>query len=451
MPNPYREIFAAPGAAGFCAAGFLGRMPVAMMTIGVVTMISEITGRYGLAGALAATLALSGAVIGPQLSRLVDLHGQRRMLRPAVLVSLTAISGLLLCARRGWPDWLMFVCAACGGCVPSLGSMIRSRWANIYRSEPRRLHTAYSFESVVDEICFIVGPIISIGLSTTWFPEAGPLMAAGFLATGVFWLTAQRATEPVPQPRDERHPKGSALRSPGLRILVVTGVFAGTIFSSVDVVTVAFAEEQGHKSAASLILATYAAGSCLAGAVFGLMHLTGPPARRWLLGVCAMAASMIPLQFVSNLTALTCALFIAGLAIAPTGVTIMSLVQEHVPRTKLTEGMTWASTGIATGIALGAFASGRVVDAAGAEAAYAVPAIAGATAVVLALLGYHRVTPAAQHADCTPRAQGGADTDGQGDSAPQGKGDGREACGREACGREEDGREEDGREQQPVA
>lgn len=91
--------------------------------------------------------------------------------------------------------------------------MIRARWAEIYRGSPQQLHTAYSWESIVDEVCFIFGPIISIGLSTAWFPEAGPLLAAGFLLVGVVWLTAQRATEPVPHPR-EQHTGGSALRSP---------------------------------------------------------------------------------------------------------------------------------------------------------------------------------------------------------------------------------------------
>ncbi len=86
--------------------------------------------------------------------------------------------------------------------------MIRARWAELYQGSPRELHTAYSWESIVDETCFIFGPILSIGLSTAWFPEAGPLLAAGFLAVGVFWLTAQRATEPVPHPR-EQHAKGS--------------------------------------------------------------------------------------------------------------------------------------------------------------------------------------------------------------------------------------------------
>ncbi|MFC9281798.1 MFS transporter [Streptomyces collinus] len=389
MPSPYRALFAEPGTKSFSAAGFLGRMPLSMMGIGVVTMVSQLTGRYGLAGALSATIALSAAVIGPQISRLVDRHGQRRVLRPATLAALTAAAGLLLAAHFGWPDWVLFVCAAGIGSVPSLGAMIRARWAALYRGTPK-LHTAYSFESVVDEACFIFGPIISIGLCTAWFPEAGPLLAACFLAAGVFWLTAQRATEPEPHPR-EHHGGGSALRSAPLQVLVLTFVATGTIFGSVDVVTVAFADERGHKGAASVVLALYAAGSCLAGAVFGLMRFAGAPERRWLLGVAATAVSMIPLLLVGNLPLLAVALFVAGLSIAPTMITTMSLIEEHVPRAKLTEGMTWVSTGLAVGVALGSSAAGWVIDAAGARAGYGVPAVSGAVAVAVGFLGFRRL------------------------------------------------------------
>ncbi|MGW4029267.1 MFS transporter [Streptomyces sp. NPDC004838] len=391
MPSPYRAIFAAPGSKAFSAAGFFGRMPLSMMAIGVVTMISQLTGRYGLAGALAATLALSAAVIGPQISRLVDRHGQSKVLRPATLVSVAAASGLLICAQAGAPDWTLFVFAAGVGCVPSVGSMIRARWAAIYRDSPRELHTAHAWESIIDEMCFVFGPIISIGLSTAWFPAAGPVMAGVFLLIGVFWLTTQHATEPTPHPR-EHHGGGTALRSPGLQVLVVTFVATGAIFGAVDVVTVAFAEEQGHKVAASLVLAVYALGSCLAGLVFGLLHLKGRAGRRWLVGVCAMAVSMIPLQLAGNLVLLAVALFVAGLSIAPTMVTTMALVGEHVPREKLTEGMTWTSTGLAVGVALGSAAAGWVVDAAGARTGYAVPTVAGALAVVVAFLGYRRLS-----------------------------------------------------------
>ncbi|CAM5717986.1 hypothetical protein SGLAM104S_06493 [Streptomyces glaucescens] len=148
---------------------------------------------------------------------------------------------------------------------------------------------------------------------------------------------------------------------PGLQVLVVTFVATGAIFGAVDVVTVAFADEQGHKGAASLVLALYAAGSCVAGAVFGLLHFKGAPEPRWLLGVCAMAVSMIPLLLVGNLPFLAVALFVAGLSIAPTMITTMSLIEEHVPRAQLTEGMTWVSTGLAVGVAL-RLLSGRLGD-----------------------------------------------------------------------------------------
>jgi MFS family permease len=195
----------------------------------------------------------------------------------------------------------------------------------------------------------------------------------------------------VPHPRDH-HTGGTALRSRGLQVLVVTFVATGAIFGAIDVVTVAFAEEQGHKAAASLVLAVYALGSCLAGAVFGLLHLKGKPSTRWLVGVCAMAVSMIPLQLAGSLPFLAVALFVAGLAIAPTMVTTMALVEQHVPRTELTEGMTWTSTGLAVGVALGSSAAGWVIDAAGAEAGYAVPAVAGALAAAVAFLGYRRLS-----------------------------------------------------------
>lgn len=395
MASPYRAIFAVPGSRSFSAAGFLGRLPISMLGIGIVTMISQLTGRYGLAGALSATLALSVAACSPQISRLVDRHGQHRVLPPAILVSVASVTGLVLCARGNAPDWLLFVFAVASGCTPSVGSMVRARWAAACRDR-RLMQSAFAFESVVDELCFVVGPILSIGLCTAWFPEAGPLLAAACLMTGVLWLTTQRGTEPVPHPRDQ-HTGRSALRTPGLQVLVLAFAFTGAIFGAIDVVTLAFAEEQGHKAVASLLLAGYALGSVLAGAVYGVIHFSSHAAPRWLLGIGAMAVSMIPLQLVGNLPSLAVALFVAGLTIAPTMVTTVGLVERLVPRANLTEGMTWISTGLAIGVALGASAAGWAVDAYGAGRAYGVPAVAGALAMAVAFLGYRRLRPRAGH------------------------------------------------------
>ena len=103
MANPYVEIFRAPGAAAFCAAGFLARLPLPMVTIGIVTMISQTHGRYGLAGAVAATFAVTNALVSPRISRLVDRHGQARVVVPATVVAVAALLGLVANARAGGP------------------------------------------------------------------------------------------------------------------------------------------------------------------------------------------------------------------------------------------------------------------------------------------------------------------------------------------------------------
>lgn len=397
MLSPYRQIFAAPGSLAFSSSGLIARLPISMTGIGIVTMLSQLRGSYGLAGAVSAVLALSAAALGPQVSRLVDRYGQRRVALPATALTMIAATALLLCARLGAPDWTLFVAAAGMGVMPSTGSMVRARWAHLYSAEPPKLHTAYSFEAVVDEICFIVGPILSIGLATSVFPEAGVLLAGIFLAVGVVLFTAQRRTEPPVHPGAHRD-GGSAIRSAGLQVLVLTFVATGAIFGSMEVVTVAFAQDQGHTAAASLVLAVYALGSCLAGVVFGTLKLKGSMAGRFLAGVAVMAASMVPLVVVAatlrgttGLIAIGAALFLAGLSISPTLITAMALVERLIPAAQLNEGMTWTTTGLALGVALGSSVAGWVVDGAGAAAGYWVPLAAAVFGVLTALAGLSRL------------------------------------------------------------
>ncbi|MFF3006674.1 MFS transporter [Kitasatospora sp. NPDC057940] len=397
MLSSYRQIFASPGSLAFSSTGFVSRLPISMTGIGIVTMLSQLRGSYGVAGLVSATLAISAALLGPQVSRLVDRHGQRRIIVPAMALTIVAVVGLLLCARLKAPDWTLFVFAAGMGVMPSTGAMVRARWAHLYRDDAPKLHTAYSFEAVVDEVCFIVGPILSIGLATSVFPEAGVLLAGVFLAVGVLLFAGQRATEPPVHP-GARHVGGSVILNRGLQVLILTFVATGAIFGSVEVVTVAYSETQGHKSLASVILALWALGSCVAGVVFGTLKLTGSMAGRFFVGVLFMALSMAPLLLVAEsvrgvggLIAVGGALLIAGIAISPTLITAMALVERLVPAAQLTEGMTWTTTGLALGVAVGSSAGGWVVDAAGSAAGYWVPLTAGVFGVVTALAGLGRL------------------------------------------------------------
>ena len=147
--------------------------------------------------------------------------------------------------------------------------------------------------------------------------------------------------------------------------------------------TVAFAEEQGMRWAAGWLLAAWSFGSLVAGLVTGaIAWRSGPDARlRW--GSAAMALAMVPLMFVSSVPLMAVVLLVGGLAIAPTMIGAMTMVEQGVPSGRLTEGMAILHTGIVAGVAPGASIAGFVVDHSGASAAYAV-ALAGGVLGALA-------------------------------------------------------------------
>ncbi|KMN11902.1 MFS transporter [Pseudomonas weihenstephanensis] len=386
MANPYREIFSAPGSMAFCAAGLIARMPISMTGIGIITLLAQLRGSYWLAGAVAATFALAMALIAPQISRWVDRYGQGRVLPGVTAIGVSALLALLLCSYLGTPDWTLFVFAALAGFIPSMPAMVRARWSELYRGSPK-LHTAFSLESVLDEVSFIIGPPISVGLSVAVFPQAGPLVAAGLLAIGVTAFVLQRQTEPPIHPRSTEH-GGTVLRQGAVVILLLVLLGMGTIVGTVDVVSVAFAQQQGQPAAASIVLSVYALGSCVVGLIFGTLKLNMPLPKQFLIGALATAITVVPLMWVNSIATLAGAMFVAGLFFAPTLITAMGLVENIVPAAKLTEGLTWMITGLGMGVALGAVLGGWVIDAYGAQAGFAVSLGAGTGVLLFAVLGY---------------------------------------------------------------
>ena len=388
MANPYRELFTAPGSRGFVLAGMIARMPISMTGIGVITMLSQLKGGYGLAGAVAATFALATAFCAPQVSRLVDRFGQGRVLPVAALLGGGALLMLLLCTRLQAPHWTLFLFAALAGCMPSMSAMVRARWTEVYRGQPQ-LRTAYALESVLDEVCFIVGPPLSVGLCVAAFPEAGPLVSVLLLAIGVTAFVLQRGTEPPVHPHQAHH-QGSIIRSSDVLLLLLLMVAMGIIVGVVDVVSVAFAQHQGQPAAASIVLSVYAIGSCLAGLAFGALRSKLPLPRLFLYGGVATAVTTLPLLLASNILGLSLAVFVAGLFFAPTLIVAMALVERIVPPARLTEGLTWLVTGLSIGVAIGAAGSGWLVDTFGARSGFWLAIAAGAVVLAAAVQSYRQ-------------------------------------------------------------
>ncbi|MCI2401372.1 MFS transporter [Serratia sp. PGPR-27] len=386
MANPYFTLFSAPGSKAFSSAGLIARLPISMTGIGIITMLSQVRGSYWLAGAVAATFAFSMALLAPQIARAADRYGQSRVLPYATGVSALALLLLLICTHYRAPDWTLFVFAALAGGMPSISAMVRARWSEIYRGTPQ-LHTAFSFESVLDEVAFIVGPPIAVGLSVALFPEAGPLAAALLLVAGVSAFAWQKSTQPPVYPRNNQRQR-AILAMPSMQILVLALIALGTIVGTVDVISVAFAEQQGQPAAASIVLSVYAGGSCLAGLIFGAIKLPSPLPRQFLYAAFATALTTLPLLWVHNVLTLAAAMFVAGLFFAPTMIVAMGLVERLVPPSRLTEGLTWMVTGLGVGVALGAALAGLAIDALGIKAGFGVTLTAGLVVLLVAAGGY---------------------------------------------------------------
>ncbi|WP_340616739.1 MFS transporter [Xenorhabdus entomophaga] len=389
MANPYKELFSMPGALAFSVAGLIARMPISMTGIGIITMLSQLRGSYWIAGTVAATFTFSMAILAPQISRMVDRFGQSFVLPYVTALSVISMFILLLCTHFQAPDWTLFVFAALSGGMPSMPAMIRARWTEIYRGDPR-LHTAFSFETVLDELCFIIGPPVSVGLSVVVAPEAGPLVAAILLAIGVTAFVLQKRTEPPVYPHLTEN-TGSVLKMPSVQILILSLIALGTIVGTIDVISVAFAERQGQAAAASFVLSAYAIGSCLAGLVFGAVKINIPLPRMFMFAALATMLTTVPLLLVYDVLTLAAVVFVSGLFFAPTMIIAMGLVESIVPSRNLTEGLTWMVTGLGIGVALGASLSGWVVDEMGIQAGFIVTLSAGIIVLLAASCGYRLI------------------------------------------------------------
>ncbi|OSP32565.1 MFS transporter, partial [Streptomyces sp. 13-12-16] len=260
-----------------------------MFGVSAVVMIAGTRGSYALAGAVTATGLAATAVVAPWTARLVDRYGQARVALPATVFAVLGSLALLLCVRHGAPDWTLFASYAATATTPNTGGMSRARWAHLLKGDAEALHTANSFEQAVDELCFMLGPVLAAFLCGTLFPEAGTLAGAVLLLTGTVLFTAQRSTEP---PAVRRSSARAPLRSPGMRPLLVVCLATGAVFGSLEVVTLAFADERGHRTASGAVLALQAAGSCAAGLLYGAVRPAGSARSRLPWCLAAMAALM---------------------------------------------------------------------------------------------------------------------------------------------------------------
>lgn len=365
-------------------SGLVGRLPISMITLGLVVLISGETGSYSLAGAVSASYIAANAVFSVLVARLMDQRGQAPVILVGLVVSMVALVLTMVSVESHWPSPVPHLLAAVvGAALPLVGAAVRARWSYLVEDKAL-LQTAFALEAVVDEVVFVLGPTLVTVLATAVHPLAGLTTAITAATVGTLVFVSLRSTEPPPSGRRPRGQSAEAMGWPVLGPLALAAVCMGALFGACEVATVAFADERGSKAVSGILLAVWSLGSLLSGLVVGLVRWKTSNAVRFQRSLLALAALLLPLPFLESLWILGAALFLAGWCISPALIAAVSRIEETVPASRLTEGMAVFSTGLMAGVAPGAAVVGWIVDRHGASAGYWVPTAAGFIGALLA-------------------------------------------------------------------
>lgn len=384
MFNNYREILSLPGALKFSLAGLVARVPIAVLGLGIVLFIQGVSGSYGLAGIVAAVYMIVQALAGPGIARLVDRLGQARVMVPIVLTHLVALGLLIAAVYLDWWVGFIFVFAGIGGAtVGSVGSLVRSRWSHVVAS-PKQLQTAFSWESVADELIFVSGPVLATVMATAVWPPAGIILSMVAVGVGSLLLYIQKATEPPPIERS-LEAKGHVFSNPGIFTIILVNVFLGVNFGAIDVIAVAFADELGVKPFAGILLSCLAFGSLVAGALYGSRNWTSALHHRYGIAVVGLAIGASAMLLAQNMVSYGIILFFVGSTIAPSLIGANAVIEQLAPPRRLTEAFAWLGTSLGFGVAFGSGIAGSIIDAFDAKTAMLLPAGCAIIGAILAL------------------------------------------------------------------
>ncbi len=391
-----------PGARAFFAAAGLARVGIAMTGLGLVWLVHAGTGSYAVAGLVTGGFALAEAAVGPQVARLVDRHGQTRVLPPLLAAHGVAVALLVVLTAAHAPTGLLVGCGAlAGGTIPQAGALSSARWSNLLAGDPL-LGTAFALESLTNAVAFLVGPTLVGTVAALVDPVVASALATAFVLAGGFVLAALTATAPPPANATARdattitttvitttaraaapRPR-SGLRTRPFAVLVVVNTTLGVMFGASGVAVTAFALDHGVARLAGPLNSVSSVASLAAGLVYGHRAWPSAPAVQLRRALWLLAAGTVGLVLAASPWALAAALVVPGLAIAPTLVLSTVLTQARVDRAVLTQAFTWLNSASAAGYAGAAALSGVLADALGTRWSFGLAAAAtllGAAAV----------------------------------------------------------------------
>jgi len=385
----YSTLLRTHGAASFFLTAAVGRVGIAMTSLGIVWLVHARTGSYAMAGLVTGGFAVAEAVAGPQLARLADRFGQTRVLPPALLAHAGAVTALLALVTAGSPDWLMTAGGVLvGATIPQLGALSAARWAALLRDgRAAELPTAFALESLANEVAYLAGPALVSILGASGYPAAGTVLAAVLVVAGGMCFAAQRRTAPQTSCAAGQHRTGRGLLRPGFAVLVGVNLAIGGFFGGMQISVTAFALEHGSAVIAAVLFTISSCASLLAGWLYGLRHWRTVLRVQLAVAAGGLAIGCLPLLLARSPFELGFGLALTGLAIPLILILCSLLAEASVHRAVLTQAFAWLNSASAAGSAGAAAVAGWAVDTFGTHGGLTVAAIAAGAMAVLALAG----------------------------------------------------------------
>lgn len=414
-PGVYRSILAVREARWFDIAGFCMRFYGYMMNIGTVAMLTLAGYSVLTAGFVSSAIAFMVFIVSPRIGKLVDEYGQHRVVPVASAITLVGLAGMLATAQLHGPEPLLYLSAVFMGFIPNAQALVRSRWTYLLRTgrlgkDAPDIRTIFSYEGVIDDIGFMLGPPASIAIATAVAPIAGLFSGGVLFAVGSAVMTLSRSTEPVPgwtaadaqvgtdAPKpggpssgqlegdgDSGAPDSSGATSasggarkaksvireyPVVRVLFALMFFVGSFYGIFDTTGVAFAEEMGDPNIASIALMGSALVSVAVGFVFGMVRIGIAPYKQVVLFAVFIGVAYGSLALVFDVPTFFAVSFVGAVFYAPFLITANAACERAVPGRRLTEAITWINAGCTLGLAVGPSLAGVVVEAWGSLASF---------------------------------------------------------------------------------
>jgi predicted MFS family arabinose efflux permease len=368
------------------AISIVARLPLAMLSIGLLVHVQHLSGSFAAAGLVTGAYAVALSIGGPLIGRVVDRRGQTLVLLTSAGADAALLIAIAIVPARTPLAVLIALASGIGFAEPPVGACLRTQLSSLL-TDPGVVRAAFAFEASILELTWIAGPPLVLGVGVLW--STGAALAAGGLLLLI--ATAAFAAQPAsrtwrPAPGVARLP-GGALRTPAMRTLVAVLLLVGVLLGADEVAVTATARGLHGMVAAAPLLALWGVGSFAGGLLITRSGGGARSAAGLALVLVALAAGHLALIPASGgILSLGAVLLLAGAAIAPAEASVYAMVDDAAPPGTTTEAFAWLASAMAVGGALGAAASGTLIDQAGPTAAFAFAGGAGTLAVLVTAL-----------------------------------------------------------------